>query len=437
MIHSEPKPRKRRKGQWHPPSHQLRPRSSSSRRRFARRVALGIWHKYRDFIGKLGVKPDQPRPTRAGDLLSRLHLREIITAILSLIPASATVLLTYSGVSDGLAEAGATLTTKTEAALFSFGIGTLCFLVNFHLFGLVDRLRGRYLTKSMIGGIALLVAIAAIDAPFHMRGLAGGTAVRMSIEGTAAFCEDQSRAVFAHVGLAQQLLTSLRANAKLFLDQQAHEFKTGAMSGARGPGKVELAFGRVGSLLGPLADDIEKDAAKAEALQDAISESIREIKRQVYVQGALRSRIELASIAADKVDTQLGRLARRDLTVSIRATLKSIEGLFPNVPAPAAKTALERRQNEAIAQIAAMTVPITAALQEALESFQPVTVAVVKPVRPQNASEAIWTYAGKLIPEWIAAILVTLAGPLCLLLMQIAARREAESLGDNDDGEVK
>lgn len=432
MTPSEPKPRKRRSGQWEPPSHHPRPRSSSSRRRFARRVALSIWHGYRDFIGRSGVKPDQPQPTRAGDLLSRLHLREIITAILSLIPASATVLLTYSGVSDGLAEAGATLTNKTEAALFSFGIGTLCFLVNFHLFGLVDRLRGRYLTGSMIGGIALLVAIAAIDAPFNMRGLAGGTAVRMSIEDTAAFCEDRSRTVFARVGLARQLLSGLRANAKLFAGQQAHEFKTGAMSGARGPGKVESAFGRVATLLGSLADDIENDTGKAEALQEAIAESIRDIKRQVYVQGALRSRIELASVAADKVDTQLGRLARQDLTVSIRATLKSIEGLFLDTPAAAARTPLERRQHEAITQIAAMTKPVAAALHEALDSLQPPAAAVVKPVRPQNASEAIWTYGGKLLPEWIAAILVTLAGPLCLLLMQVSARREAESLNDGE-----
>ncbi|MDZ4368876.1 MAG: hypothetical protein U0987_17915, partial [Afipia sp.] len=212
---------------------------------------------------------------------------------------------------------------------------------------------------------------------------------------------------------------------------------TGAISGARGPGKVEAAFGRVASLLGSLADDIENDAGKAEALQEAIAEAIREIKRQVYVQGALRGRIELASIAADKVDTQLGKLARQDLTVSIRATVKSIEGLLSDVPQAAARTPLERRQHEAIAQIAAMTKPIAAALHEALDSLQPPAMAAVEPVRPQNASEAIRTYWRKLLPEWIAAILVTLAGPLCLLLMQIAARREAESLGVNDDGEDK
>lgn len=437
MIHDEPKPRKRRESFDREPSkHQHAPVRVGTGA-LGRRSLLAIMLYFFAAIGKLTRRSDHPRPTRRGDLLSRLHLREVITTILSLIPASATVLLTYSGVSDGLAEAGATLTTKTEAALFSFGIGTLCFLVNFHLFGLVDRLRGRFLTKAMAGGIALLVAISAIDAPFNMRGLAGGTAVRMSVEDTASHSEDQSRLVFARVGIARQLLTGLRANAKLFADQQAHEFKTGAMSGARGPGKVEAAFGRVASLLGSLADDIENDAGKAEALQEAIAESIREIKRQVYVQGALRGRIEFASIAADRVDTQLGKLARQDLTVSIRATLKSIEGLFSGMPPAAARTPLERRQQEAIAQIAAMTKPIAAALHEALNSLQPPPVAEMKPVRPQNASEAIWTYWRKLLPEWIAAILVTLAGPLCLLLMQIAARREAESLGDNDDGELK
>ena len=102
-MHVEPKPRKRRAGQWQPPSQEMRPRSNSSRYRFARSISLGIWRRYRSFIGKLKL-PEDPRPqTRANRILVRLQLREVITTILSLIPASATVLLTYGGVSDGLA----------------------------------------------------------------------------------------------------------------------------------------------------------------------------------------------------------------------------------------------------------------------------------------------------------------------------------------------
>lgn len=433
MMHDEPKPRKRRAGQWQPPSPGMMPHSTSSRHRFSRRIALGIWHKYRDFIRKQGLQLDPTPPTRRGSILSRLHLREIVTTILSLVPASATVLLTYSGISDGLAEGGATITSKTKAAIFSLSIGVLCFLVNLHFFGLIDRLRGRYLALSMAGGITLLAAIAAIDAPFNMRGLAGGTAVRMSIEDTGSFYENASRLVFARIGATQQLLPGLRANAKLYRDQQQHEFKTGAMSGSRGPGKVEASFGRVATLLEQLADALERDQEKASALRASVTEAIRELKKQVYVQGDLRGRIEAAAGAADRIDALLGAIARQDATISLRATLKGLEGLFPS--APAARTAFERRQNEAIAQIAAMTVPIATGLKDGLESLPGKPVVSQEPVRPQNASEAIRTYWRKLVPEWTAAILVTLAGPLCLLLMQIAVRREVESLKPDNDGE--
>lgn len=428
---NEPKPRQRRKAPWQPPPPQPIPPSSSSRYRFAKRQVRGIWSTYREFISKLGVKADPPPPTRAQIILSRVEMRETITVILSLVAACSTVALTYNGVSDGLAEAGATIKAKIEAVLFSCAIGTMCVLVNYHMFGLIDRLRGRYLSTSMLGGVAMLACIAAIDAPFNMRGLAGGSAVRMSIEDTAQFYEEQSRLVFARIGMLQQLLPGLRANAKMYAERQAHEFKTGAESGSRGPGKVESSYGRVAGLLGPLADHLEKDAGKAEALQDAITQIIGDIKKQVYVQGNLRGRIEAAATSADKADVQLGRLARQDLTVSLKATLGSLDGLFPP-PVSAPRTALERRQNEAIAQIAAITRPISAGLREALGTLQQTPTAPAKAVRPQNASEAIWTYWRRLIPEWLAAILVTLGGPLCLLLIQIAARREAESLPANE-----
>lgn len=424
-MQDEPKPRMKRQARWQetPPAQ----RFSSSRYRFAKRQVRGIWNSYREFLGKLGVKADPPPPTRAQIILSRVEMRETITVILSFVAAASTVALTYNGVSDGLAEGGATTKSKIEAAMFASAIGTMCVLANYHMFGLIDRLRGRYLSVSMLGGIAMLACIAAIDAPFNMRGLAGGSAVRMSIEDTAQFYEEQSRLVFARIGMLQQLLPGLRANAKLYADQQVHERKTGALSGSPGPGKVESSFGRVATLLGPLADDLERDAGKAEVLQDAITQAIGGIKRQVYVQGDLRGRIEAAATSADKADVQLGRLARQDLTVSLKAALGSLDGLFPP-PVSAPRTALERRQNEAIAQIGAMTRPISASLRDALGSLQQTATAPVRAVRPQNASEAIWTYWRRLIPEWLAAILVTLGGPLCLLLIQIAARREAETL---------
>lgn len=431
-MQEEPKPRRKREPQWlPPPSPKPAMRSSSSRYRFAKRQMCGIWNSYREFIGKLGVKADPPPRTRAEIILSRVEMRETITVILSLVAACSTVALTYNGVSDGLAEAGATTKAKIEAVLFSSAIGCMCVLANYHMFGLIDRLRGRCLSTSMLGSVAMLACIAAIDAPFNMRGLAGGSAARMSIEDTAQFYEEQARLVFARIGTLQQLLPGLRANAKMYAERQAHEIKTGAESGGRGPGKVESSYGRVAGLLGPLADHLEQDAGKAEALQDAITQIIGEIKKQVYVQGNLRGRIEAAATSADKADVQLGRLARQDLTVSLKATLGSLDGLFPP-PVSAPRTALERRQNDAIAQIAAMTRPISAGLREALGSLQQTPTAPVKAVRPQNASEAIWSYWRRLIPEWTAAILVTLGGPLCLLLIQIAARREAESLSPKE-----
>ncbi|MFA5952587.1 MAG: hypothetical protein WC807_20170 [Hyphomicrobium sp.] len=432
-MQDEPKPRRKRQAPWQPPVPPPQPprRSSSSTFRFAKRHMRGIWNRHREFLGKLGVKAAPPSPTRAQIILSRVEMRETITVILSLVAACSTVALTYNGVADGLAEAGATTKAKIEAVLFSSAIGAMCVLANYHMFGLIDRLRGRYLSTAMLGGVAMLACIAAIDAPFNMRGLAGGSATRMSIEDTAQFYEEQARLIFARVGALQQLLPGLRANAKMYAERQAHEIKTGAESGGRGPGRVESSYGRVAGLLGPLADDLEKDAGKAEALQDAITQLIAEIKRQVYVQGNLRGRVEAAATSADKADVQLGRLARQDLTVSLKATLGSLDGLFPP-PVSAPRTALERRQNEAIAQIAAMTRPIAAGLRDALGSLQQAQAAPVKAVRPQNASEAIWTYWRRLIPEWLAAILVTLGGPLCLLLIQIAARREAESLSSNE-----
>ena len=49
------------------------------------------------------------------------------------------------------------------------------------------------------------------------------------------------------------------------------------------------------------------------------------MKAQAYAQSPIRARIEAVSTAADRADALLAQMAQFDATVSIRATLKSLE----------------------------------------------------------------------------------------------------------------
>lgn len=411
---------------------QSAPASLRPRRTLAGRAAYAVVRSHRAFLRKISEWPvaalKLPTEPRAGDnLLARADIRETTTTILLMIPAVTTCVLTYSGAIDSMSESGATTMKKGEAALFATTIGVFSFLGSYKAFGLIDRLHGRFLGLGAGAALLFTTAICAVDAPLNLLALGGDSASQMSLADTATHYAGQRSDIFARAAAIRQILPGIRAQAERFKAQQAHEFKTGALSGGKpGPGKVENAFGQVGKLLGDLADELQKGLTEAEHLQAQLTIELGAMKAQVYVQAPMRARIEAVSRSGDKLDDILSRLKQYDYSASVRVTLKSLETIFP---APtAAKNAFEVRQNDAVAQVAAMAKPVAAALSEGLAGLSSsVAGQTINPPRPLRAHQAIWVYWRSLIPQVVAATLTSFA-PLLLLLMLLAARREAEHL---------
>lgn len=365
-----------------------------------------------------------PPPSKADVLLGLISLRETVSFILLLIVSGSTVLLTFAGVLDGLAETGTSFMRQIEAGYTAIAIGVLSGLGWFFLFGLVDKLHGRYLAGGATAGFLFILLIAAIDASYNMVGLAGGTASQLSMLKTAEVYQDQVAAAFARMDATRGIQPAINAQDKRFGGLEKLEIEKGVMSGGGKPGKVSAMFNQIATPLGELSKELSQGLAKADALQTEATRLLAEMKTEVFKEGPVRARMEAVSTRADQLDAVLRRMSQLDFTVSIRATLKTLDGL----PVPkTAKTAFEKNQNEQIALIAEMARPVVAALTEGLDALNAAPRAALKSMRPEAPMQAIKTYWRELISQWALATALTLS-PGLLLLILIAARREAESL---------
>lgn len=362
----------------------------------------------------------QPRYPR-NELHRKVVIRERLTEILLLIPAFGTMMLTYFGISVTMLETGATVVQKGQALTFAIAIGVFAWLGWFFLFGLIYRLTGARLAATLIAGTISVGTLAAIDAPFNMLAIAGGSAVQMSLSDTTAVYEEKKEAAYARATTAQRLIPAIRAQAERFTGLGDNEIAYGTHSGKRGPGKVSSGFYQIASLLDSLARQLEASIAESRALQEEIGREFAVMKEVTLRQGQIRPRVEAATIAADRLDDLLARLRQQDYAASLRATIDSLDTIFP---APTnASSDFEVVQNRELAVIAEMATPVAAALHAGLEELETAPVAEPARKRPENAHTAIRTYWEPLLAEWCAAVFIDIA-PAMLLIILTAAWRE-------------
>lgn len=370
------------------------------------------------------------RRGKASILNRKVAYRELLTGVLLMIPSAATTMLTYYGVSEPMSEQGGDLVQKGQALAFAVTIGTFSWLGWFYLFGLLYRLNGRRLKTALCAGTFFVLSVAAIDAPFNMLALGGGTAVQMTLADTADVYEDLKNNAFRETTIMRQLLPAIDAQAARFTNLAANERQSGDFSGSAGRGKVSAGFEQIAILLGDLSGELQLGLDAAAAAQADIATTFAAIKDETYVTGPLRPRVRRASIAADQLDDQLGQLAQYDYRVSIAATLDSMNAIFP-VPQRAGSD-FEQVQNEQLALIADMAKPVAVSLQKALDSLSAKDRADIPTIRPENPTQAIRTKWRELIFQWLAALFVDLA-PGALLIILIAAFREVDVQSKNTD----
>ena len=355
---------------------------------------------------------------------SKITSREILTSILLMIPAVATTMLTYFGVSEPLSEQGGTIVEKGQALGFAVTVGIFAWLGWFYLFGVLYYLTGPRLRSALLAGVVYILSVAAIDAPFNMLALGGDTAVQLTIADTADHYEARKDAVFVQTTEMRKLRPALVAQERRFRTLGDDEVAYGVYSGSSGPGKVSAGFYQIADLLGVLVNEVEAGLETADAAQAAIATTFQELKAVTYDVGPLRPRVRRASIAADAMDDQLSNLSQFDFRVSVEATLANLETIFP---APAvANTQFESTQNAELAAVAELARSAALPLQAALEQLGDAKVQVTESrVRPQNATQAIITKWRELIFQWIAAVFIDLA-PAALLIILISAYREVD-----------
>jgi hypothetical protein len=360
---------------------------------------------------------------KARILFQRLTVRELLTAILLMIPSAATTMLTYFGVSVPMAELGGTVVDKGQALAFSLTIGVFAWLGWFYLFGLLYWLKGRRLGASLAAGVFFVTTLAAIDAPFNMLALGGGPAVQMSLVDTTRHYETRKDEVFAQATITRRIIPALRAQSERFEELRVQEFEGGAFSGSPGAGKVAAGFGQIAVLLTSLTRELDTGLAQSADLQAEIADQFSAMKQHAYLQGPIRPRVSAVSVTADRLDDLLGQLEQFDYAISISATLSSLESIFP---APtAARSDFERTQNAELAMIAEMSRPVAQSLRAALEELDDVASVQAERLRPMSEMDAIRHYWRPLLPQWLAALFIDFA-PAALLIILICAYREVE-----------
>lgn len=361
----------------------------------------------------------------ADELQEVTNRNEAMGTILLLIASAATLMLTYFGVSEPLSEQGGGLVAKGQALVFATTIGVFSALGWVYSNSILPRLSGRRLWAAIIAGVSYLAIIACIDAPFNMQALGGGAAMQMSLTNTVAHYEERKQDVFVSGTAATRLAPAARVEATRFAELSEREYKFGPNTGKAGPGKVTDGFRQVATLMTALGDQLDAGLAKSQELLSEYNTALGEMKAHVYRRGSIRGRVEAASKAADRLDELTAQLTQLDYSASIRATLASLENVFP-VSSQAAG-AFQKVQNSELAVIAGMAKTVAGSLRTSLDELKIVNPSAFKPVRPESSATAIYTYWKPLWPQWVAAIFVDIA-PALLLAFLLAGRREAEQL---------
>jgi hypothetical protein len=397
--------------------------ASNAYLRFLRRAILLFLRSNRKLRRTITAK------TRKDAVLFRkVTLRETLTGILLLIPATSSAMLTYYGISIPLTEQGGTVVAKGQALAFAITMATFSWLGWFYLFGLIYSMRKLRLTAGLVAGSVLIGTFSFIDAPFNMLALGGGSAVQLTLVDTAEYYEAQKHSVFKQSTQARKLLPAIKAQAVRFRTLEQNEISNGSRTGSKGQGKVSDGFGQIAGLLETLATELENGLAISSGLQKQITAEFSELKSETYVTGPLRPRVNKVAVTADKIDDLLSQLEQQDFATSIEAILASLKAIFP---APSvANSAFENTQNAELSDIAAMAKPVAESLETSLQKITAIETPDLKRVRPQSALMAIRSKWNELFSQWLAAFFVNIA-PAALLIILIAAFREAERRTDD------
>lgn len=380
---------------------------------------FGVFHS-----GNRAVRRSLAYKARKGRILfKKVSFREVLTGILLVIPATSSAMLTYYGVSIPLTEQGGTMIAKGQALAFAITMATFSWVGWFYLFGLIYRMRGLRLTSSLLAGVIYVGTFSFIDAPFNALALGGGSAVQMTLVDTAEYYEERKQAVFKNSTQAQKLLPAMKAQAKRFRQLEQNEIAYGSRTKSKGAGKVSDGFGQIATLLETLVTELESGLSLSRSLQADIATTFSAIKREAYVAGPIRPRVNRVSVAADELDDLLGRLEQQDFATSVRAILESLKAIFPSPTV--ANSAFQKTQNAELAEIAAMAAPIAKGLETGLDELTSIVAVERKSVRPLSALMAIRTKRNELFSQWLAAFFVNLA-PAALLIILIGGYREAE-----------
>ena len=400
--------------------------------------STGSWFRefwtWLTFGSRKSIKVLLARSRKDQILFRKVSFRETLTGILLLIPATSSAMLTYYGISIPLTEQGGTIVAKGQALAFAITTATFSWLGWFYLFGLLYRMRRLRLTSALAAGIIYVGAFAFIDAPFNMLALGGGSGVQLTLVDTAEYYEERKTAVFKQSTQAQKLLPAIRAQARRFRQLEQNEIAYGSRTSSRGPGKVSDGFGQIATLLETLVGELETGLALSASLQGDIAKLFAVIKKEAYVIGPIRPRVNAVSVAADNLDDLLAKLEQQDFATSIQAILESLKSIFP--PPTVANNAFQKKQNAELADIAAMASPVASGLEQGLAQLSAINAPDIKRVRPQSAMSAIRSKWRELFPNWMAAFFVNLA-PAALLVILIAGYREAERRAEEHDIDAK
>jgi hypothetical protein len=374
---------------------------------------------------KTETKPRDDADTLADELVEVTNKNEATGTILLLTGSAATVMLTYFGVSEPLSEQGGGILAKGQSLVFATTIGVFSGLGWIYSNSIFPRLTGRRLWAATIAGVSYLALIACIDAPFNMQALGGGVAAQMSLADALKHYEERKQDLFATTTAATRLAPATRVEAKRFAELSEREYKFGPNTGKPGPGKVTDGFRQVATLMGALGDQLDGGLAKSQAVMPEYTAALGEMKSHVYRRGPIRERTEAASKAADRLDELTAQLTQLDYSASIRATLTSLENIFP--VSDQSGSAFEKVQNAELSVVASMAKTVAGSLRSSLSELKPLDPDTLKPARAEHSATAIYTYWKPLWPQWVAAIFVDIA-PALLLVFLLAGRREAEHL---------
>lgn len=346
------------------------------------------------------------------------HLIDCVLLILAVV----TGYFCYLGSALILDADGASWHSRASAAVFAAGISAMIFLFWRMALSVVPHLPT---LRFRVAGMVLIaigcLAIMGISAWLSVTAQGGASALEQHMNQSVVDFQAATDGIYEQVRMAEQLGPDLDLFAARVTGLGRDEYKSGRITGRGGAGGVESTLQTVGEQASKLGRQITQAISKAEALAASAREQLAKMREVANRDEPVARRMVAFAGEAGKLTATLTELSGQNLASSLQRQLSNLPNLVNQGMTSRRDAELAEKQKHALADIRADIEASANVLARAAASIAEKTSIEIPVFKRLSMTQAVFVYAGSLMPLFIGAVSLDIFPSLAVLFVMLVA----------------